>query len=154
LHACGQRSFPTELDNETGELLRSKGGEFGATTGRPRRCGWLDLPALKYSIMLSGVTDLIMTKADILSGFDTIKVCTAYKTKYGTTDRLPYDLDDVVEPVYTQVRGWTKELNVVRSIANLPAEMISYIELIEKETGVRIGIVSTGPDREQILYRN
>ena len=150
----GSGPFPTELDNDTGELLRSKGGEFGATTGRPRRCGWLDLPALKYSIMLSGVTDLIMTKADILSGFDTIKVCTAYKTKYGTTDRLPYDLDDVVEPVYTQVRGWTKELKVVRSIADLPAELVSYIELIEKETGVRIGIVSTGPDREQILYRN
>lgn len=150
----GSGPFPTELSDETGELLRSKGCEFGATTGRPRRCGWLDLPALKYSIMLNGVTDLIMTKADVLSGFENIKVCTAYKTRSGITDQVPYDQGEITDIVYIEVKGWKEELGQARSAGDLPSELLSYIELIEKETGVRVSIVSTGPDREQILYRD
>jgi adenylosuccinate synthase len=149
----GSGPFPTELLNETGELLRKTGNEFGATTGRPRRCGWLDLPVLKYSIMLNGVTQLFMTKADILSGFDTIKVCTSYKTANETIDEVPYDLYEVTEPVYTELKGWKKDLSQIKSVTEIPFELEDYMQFIEKETGVPIKYVSVGPDREQIFER-
>ncbi|MBT8195029.1 MAG: adenylosuccinate synthase, partial [Bacteroidia bacterium] len=116
----GSGPFPTELNDETGEALRKKGNEFGATTGRPRRCGWLDLVSLKYSIMLNGVTQLILTKADVLSGFDTIKVCTAYKVNGELSKEVPFSLDDEVEPVYTEVKGWHQEIDGITDIERIP----------------------------------
>lgn len=149
----GSGPFPTELNNEVGELIRKTGNEFGATTGRPRRCGWLDLPVLKYAVMLNGVTQLFMTKADILSGFDTLKVCTGYKVGSKVIDYVPYELNDVIEPVYTELKGWKKDLCSIKSINEIPSELEEYMKFIEKETGVAITFVSVGPDREQILIR-
>ena len=151
----GSGPFPTELNDEIGETLRKKGNEFGSTTGRPRRCGWLDLPALKYSIMLNGVTELIMMKADVLSSFDTIQVCTHYKINdEGLIDYIPYDLSrkDLV-PVYVEIPGWSADLTGLTSANDLPKELVSYIEYIENEVGVPIRIVSVGPDRLQTLIR-
>jgi adenylosuccinate synthase len=148
----GSGPFPTELNNETGELLRKQGNEFGATTGRPRRCGWLDLPALNYAIILNGVTKLIMMKADVLSGFEKIKIATAYKTSEGLTDQFPYSLDTVTGIVYDELEGWTEqELEGVTDIASLPASLKNYIKYIEEKTGVPITIVSLGPDRDQTI---
>ena len=151
----GSGPFPTELFDETGETLRKKGNEFGSTTGRPRRCGWLDLPALKYSIMLNGVDELIMMKADILSSFETIKVCTHYKINgEELIDFIPYDLSRKdLEPVYKEIPGWAADLTGLTSEKDLPSELINYIKFIEKETGVPIRIVSVGPDRIQTLIR-
>lgn len=149
----GSGPFPTELNDATGELIRKTGNEFGATTGRPRRCGWLDLPVLKYSIMLNGVTQLFMTKADILSGFDTINVCTHYKLGNQILDQVPYELYDVAEPVYKKMKGWNQDLCQIKSITEIPVELEEYIKFIEKETSVPITFVSVGPDREQILTR-
>lgn len=149
----GSGPFPTEQINATGEKLRETGKEFGATTGRPRRCGWLDMPALKYSLMLSGVTQLFMTKADVLTGFDTIKICTGYKTTDGLLEHLPYDLNDISEPVYTGLKGWTKDISSVTSVKDIPVELDDYMKFIEKETGVPVTFVSVGPNREQILTR-
>lgn len=149
----GSGPFPTELSCETGEELRVKGHEFGATTGRPRRCGWLDLPALRYSIMLNGVTQLIMTKADVLSGFETIKVCTAYKTAAGESGDFPYDLEKVIEPVYEELPGWNKDLSSVKSIQDLPENLMKYIKYLENKLSVPITIVSVGPNREQTIER-
>ena len=151
----GSGPFPTELNDETGEEIRKIGREFGATTGRPRRCGWLDLPALKYSILINGVTQLIMTKADVLSGFDTIQVCTSYKVNGVETDRFPYDIDEkYVEPVYTGLAGWKEDLTGIRSEADFPENLAAYIRFIEAQTGVKITIVSVGPDREQTIQRH
>jgi adenylosuccinate synthase len=147
----GSGPFPTELENETGEEIRRKGHEFGATTGRPRRCGWLDLPALKYSIMLNGVTKLIMMKADILSGFENIYVCKGYKTSEGIIDYFPYDLKVVQEPVYDKLPGWSEDLTMARKMSELPKNFVSYIEFLENELKVPITIVSVGPDREQTI---
>ncbi|HJZ40833.1 MAG TPA: adenylosuccinate synthase [Bacteroidales bacterium] len=149
----GSGPFPTELVDETGNYLRAKGHEYGATTGRPRRCGWLDLVALKYSIMINGVSQLIMTKADVMSDFDTIKVCTGYTIGGKTADNIPYDLEDITGTVYIEMKGWKKEVSGVTDKSGIPAELNEYISFIEKETGVPITIVSLGPDRKQIIFR-
>ncbi len=147
----GSGPFPTELSNEIGEKLRENGHEFGATTGRPRRCGWLDLPALKYSIMLNGVTKLIMTKADVLSGFDTIKVCTGYKTETQVIDYFPYNLESVKVPVYDEFPAWNRDLTNAKSMADIPERLIEYIHYLEEKLRIPIVIVSVGPNREQII---
>ena len=149
----GGGPFPTELTNQTGERLREKGKEYGATTGRPRRCGWLDLPVLKYSIMLNGVTQLFMTKADVFSGFDKIKVCTSYRIGNSEIDHLPYELEEISEPLYTELKGWETDLSAITSIRDIPSELEDYMKFIEKETGVQVTFVSVGPSREQILTR-
>jgi len=150
----GSGPFPTELFDETGDLLRSKGNEFGSTTGRARRCGWLDLPALKYAIMLNGVTELIMMKSDVLSGIGRIKVCTQYKYKGALTSEMPYDVvNEPIEPVYSELHGWDEDLTGVTSCEELPDALHAYIGYIEKETGVPVTIVSVGPDRTQTLQR-
>ena len=151
----GSGPFPTELNDAVGEQIRAVGREFGATTGRPRRCGWLDLPALNYAIMINGVTELMMMKADILSEFDTIKVCTHYKFKGETIDYLPYDIiDEAVEPVYIEMKGWKKDLTQMDSQDQLPVELTDYVKFIERETGVPIKVVSIGPDRKQTIMMN
>jgi adenylosuccinate synthase len=149
----GSGPFPTEQDNDTGSTLRKIGHEFGATTGRPRRCGWLDLVALKYSIMINGVTQLFMTKADVLSDFDTIKVAVKYKVHERETESLPHDLNDISEPVYVEKKGWKCDVSQVTNAGEMPNELVDYITFIEKETGVPVTIVSLGPDRNQILFR-
>ena len=148
----GSGPFPTELNNETGELLRKKGSEFGATTGRPRRCGWLDLPALNYAIILNGVTQLIMMKADVLSGFEKIKVATAYKTTEGVTEEFPYNLETVTDIVYDEFEGWTeKDLEGFTDKESLPVQIKNYIKYIEEKTGIPITIISLGPNRDQTI---
>ncbi|HJX70431.1 MAG TPA: adenylosuccinate synthase, partial [Bacteroidales bacterium] len=147
----GSGPFPTELTDRTGEQLREKGKEFGATTGRPRRCGWLDLPVLKYSIMLNGVTQLFMTKADVLSGFEKIKICTGYRIGNSEIDHMPFDLNDISQPLYAELKGWKTDVSSIKSTHDFPSELEDYMRFIEKETGVPITIVSVGPDREQIL---
>lgn len=151
----GSGPFPTELEDETGELIRKAGREFGATTGRPRRCGWLDLPALKYTILLNGVTKLIMTKPDVLNGFATIKVCTHYLYLGNKIDHMPFDIvNNEVEPVYTELPGWTLPENSMNDASQLPVELSDYICFLEKELGVPVVIVSVGPDRKETLARH
>lgn len=148
----GSGPFPTELLDATGENMRQKGKEFGATTGRPRRCGWLDLVALKYAIMLSGVNYLIMMKSDVLSGFDEVKVCTGYKVGDTITDQVPYDLcNETVVPVYETFKGWQEDLTVCRNKSELPASFMHYIQFLETSLGMPINIISVGPDREQTI---
>lgn len=150
----GSGPFPTELHDEVGERIRKAGSEFGATTGRPRRCGWIDLPALKYAIMINGVTQLIMTKADVLSEFGSIKVCTAYKHKGKTIDYLPFDvLDENIEAVYEEIPGWKEDLTGLSEIGEIPSELNHYIEYLEEKLETPITIVSVGPDRIQTLIR-
>ena len=150
----GSGPFPTELNDETGEELRRKGFEFGATTGRPRRTGWLDLPALKYAIMIDGVTELIMMKADVLDTFETIKVCTGYKVDGVETDQVPYDTYAEVEPIYKEFKGWNKDLSQITREEELPFEFMNYVRFIEKELNVPISVISLGPDRVQTIFRN
>jgi len=147
----GSGPFPSELLDDEGELLREIGKEFGSTTGRPRRCGWLDLVALKYSIMLNGVTQLIMTKTDVLDTFDIIKVATAYSIEGKLTDKLPYDLAADVKPVFTEMPGWKTDLTGVRSKDHFPKELNEYVQFLEKELQVPVKFISVGPDREQII---
>ena len=147
----GSGPFPTELLDQVGEELRQKGFEFGATTGRPRRTGWLDLPALKYAIMIDGVTELIMMKADVLDTFDTIKVAVGYKVNGKKSDRVPYDTYATIEPVYKEFKGWKCDLTGVRKREELPANFLKYIAFIEKELGVPVKMVSLGPDRKQTI---
>jgi len=152
----GSGPFPTELLDEEGELMRKEGKEFGSTTGRPRRCGWLDLPALKYSIMINGVTQLLMMKADVLSIFPVIKACVRYQLKDGSmTDVLPYELvHEKITPVYKEFEGWSSPLNVEgSSVENLPEQLNVYIKFLEEELQVPITMVSTGPDRTQTVFR-
>jgi adenylosuccinate synthase len=150
----GSGPFPTELNDETGENIRQTGHEFGATTGRPRRTGWLDLVALKYSVMISGVTQLMMTKADVLDHFDTIKAAVAYRINGEETHQLPFDINDVhIEPVYKEFSGWKKPLAGLRREEELPAELMAYVRFIEEETGVPVKIISVGPNREQTIER-
>lgn len=149
----GSGPFPTEQENATGEEMRKIGVEFGATTGRPRRCGWLDLVALKYSIMLNGVTALIMTKADVLDGFDSIKVATAYKVNGKITYTMPFEIDVPIEPVYKDFKGWKTNISNFKNESELPKNLIDYIKFIETETGVPITIVSVGPGREATIIR-
>jgi adenylosuccinate synthase len=151
----GSGPFPTELNDGTGEELRKAGNEFGATTGRPRRCGWLDLPALKYTIMINGVSDLIMTKPDVLSGFENIKVCTQYKIDGKIIDYLPFDtVGKDIEPIYTTLKGWMADLSKVRTENDFPAEFSDYISFLEAELNVPVSIVSVGPDRTQTIMRS
>ncbi|HCN84167.1 MAG TPA: adenylosuccinate synthase [Sphingobacteriaceae bacterium] len=148
----GGGPFPTELNDETGEELRRIGHEFGATTGRPRRCGWIDLPALKYAIMLNGVTELVMTKADVLSGFDKIYACTHYKYDGEVIDYMPYDICSIhPEPVYKELEGWNEDLTGIRSPGEVPAKLLSYVKYLESVLEVPIKYLSVGPDRVQTL---
>lgn len=149
----GSGPFPTELFDETGEQLRKQGFEFGSTTGRPRRCGWLDLVALKYSIMINGVTEIVLTKADVMNNFDIIKVCTSYKIDGNICERFPAEIDSVIEPQYINFKGWNSNITDVNNYDELPIECKKYIEFIENETGVKISIVSTGPDRAETIIR-
>lgn len=151
----GSGPFPTELLEETGERMRQEGREFGATTGRPRRCGWLDLPALKYAIMLNGVSQLVMMKVDVLNIFDTIRVCTHYQMPDGTvTEQLPYDLCDTdVIPVYKDFAGWQTSLDGIHTFDKMPAELATYVHYLEEELNLPITFVSTGPDREALVHR-
>lgn len=150
----GSGPFPTELFDEAGETMGRVGNEFGATTGRPRRCGWLDLVALKYAVRVNGVTQLMMMKADVLSGFDTLKICTAYKYKGDRIEHLPYNIEpENVEPIYSEMKGWQSDLTKMTDESQLPQELMDYIHFLEKELEVPIKIVSVGPDRTQTILR-
>ncbi|MCR4566285.1 MAG: adenylosuccinate synthase [Bacteroidales bacterium] len=149
----GSGPFPTELFDQTGEKLRQIGHEFGATTGRPRRCGWLDLVALKYAVMMNGVTELIMMKSDVLDDFDTIRIATAYKQDGKEIDWFPYDGAENIEPVYTDFKGWKTSLCEIRSYDALPQAFKDYVAFIEKECGVPVRIISVGPDREAVIRK-
>ena len=147
----GSGPFPTELLDETGDKLRKEGHEFGSTTGRPRRCGWIDIVALKYAIMLNGVTKIVITKADVLDKFDTIYAATAYKRGDETLTVFPYQLDDTIEAIYTEFPGWKTDLTKIRSEDEFPEKLKSYISFLEKELEVPIKYLSVGPDRELII---
>ena len=149
----GSGPFPTELFDETGEKLRDVGREFGSTTGRPRRCGWLDMVALKYSVMLNGVTGLIMMKADVLNDFDTIKVAVDYDIKGGQTSQFNYEVSDGVQPVYREFKGWKCDINSIRNYEDFPVELKEYVEFIEQQCGIPVKIISVGPDREETIIR-
>ncbi len=149
----GSGPFPTELNDATGELIRKKGCEYGATTGRPRRCGWLDIPALKYAIMINGVTKLFMMKSDILSGFKNIKVCTSYKVEGKQQTEILFDNNTAVDPVYTELRGWDEDISDIREFNALPENLRHYIKFIEDQTGIAVTIVSVGPDRNSTIFR-
>lgn len=150
----GSGPFPTELFDEDGETMGRVGNEFGATTGRPRRCGWLDLVALKYAVQVNGVTELMMMKADVLSGFETIKVCTAYNYKGEKITHLPYNIEaENVTPIYSELKGWSEDLTKMSKAEDLPSALSAYIDFLEKELEVPIKIVSVGPDRTQTIHR-
>ena len=149
----GSGPFPTELFDETGEALCRLGHEFGAVTGRKRRCGWLDMVALKYAIMVDGVTKLIIMKADVMNDFDTIKVAEAYEIDGRRVTEFPYDIQDDVKPVYREFKGWKTDLKQVRRYEDFPAEFKTYVEYIERETGVPVAIISVGPDRDETIVR-
>lgn len=149
----GSGPFPTELFDETGEKIRQIGHEFGAVTGRPRRCGWLDLVALKYTVMLNGVTDLIMMKSDCLDSFETIKVCTSYVIDGKETKQFPFDTEAAITPVYTEFKGWNQDLTGMRKESELPETFKDYIKFMEDYLKVPIKIISLGPDREATIER-
>jgi adenylosuccinate synthase len=149
----GSGPFPTELEDEDGDLLRKTGREFGSTTGRPRRCGWLDIPALKYAIMLNGVDELLMMKADVLSPFETIKVCDSYQLNGEAIDHIPFDgmgLD--LKPQYIEMKGWKVDIDQLNTYPELPTEVIDYVKYVESEVNVPVSVVSVGPDRSQTLF--
>ena len=151
----GSGPFPTELDNELGEELRKIGHEFGATTGRPRRTGWIDLPALKYAIMLNGVTQLVMTKADVLSGFEKIYACTHYNYNGEIIDYMPYDISSIKpEPLFEEIDGWQEDLTGIREPHEIPEKLAAYIKYLEKHLEVPVKYLSVGPDRLQTLILN
>lgn len=150
----GSGPFPTELFDETGDTLGSRGHEFGAVTGRKRRCGWIDLVALRYAVMINGVDRLIMMKADVLDTFDTIKACVAYKVNGQLTDRFPFDAAaESIEPVYEELPGWRTDLSACRTEDDFPAEFTQYIGYVEQALGAPVCILSVGPDREQTIIR-
>jgi adenylosuccinate synthase len=149
----GSGPFPTELFNENGQSLRDNGHEYGSVTGRPRRCGWIDLVALRYAIMINGVTDLIMMKSDVMDTFDTIKACVSYNINGEDTKDFPFDINEGVKPVYVEIPGWKTDLTKVKSESAFPERFNDYIVFLEKELGVRIKFVSVGPDREQTIER-
>ncbi|MED5307479.1 MAG: adenylosuccinate synthase [Bacteroidota bacterium] len=150
----GNGPFPTELKGKSGEIMAQKGNEFGSTTGRARRCGWIDLPALKYAININGVTKLSMMKSDVLSGFDKIKVCTAYKLNGKTTSELPYDMNSTeITPLYESFDCWKEDISNIKSVNEIPKEFKNYIEFLEKELCTPISIISVGPDRSQTIFR-
>ena len=150
----GSGPFPTELFDTYGETMGRIGNEFGATTGRPRRCGWLDLVALKYAVQINGVTQLMMMKGDVLSGFDKLKVCTSYNYKGETINHLPYNIEEEnITPIYTELEGWKEDLTKMTDASQLPKTLNDYIAFLENELEVPIRIVSVGPDRTQTIYR-
>ncbi len=149
----GAGPFPTELFDETGEKICALGHEFGAVTGRKRRCGWIDLVALKYAVMVDGVTKLIMMKSDVLDSFDTIKACVAYKVNGEETEDFPFDISEGVEPVYVELPGWKTDMTKMQSEDEFPEEFNAYISFLEDQLGVPIKFVSIGPDREQTIER-
>ncbi len=151
----GSGPFPTELEDEVGERIRKEGSEFGATTGRPRRCGWVDLPALKYAIMINGVTELSMMKSDVLDSFETIRVCTHYLVNGEKLDYFPFDIIDTeITPVYEDVKGWNCDLTKLSSYDDAPSELKDYVKYLEEKLEVPIKVVSVGPDRKQTLNNN
>jgi adenylosuccinate synthase len=151
----GSGPFPTELENETGELLRKIGNEFGATTGRPRRCGWMDLVALQYACMLNGVTQLVITKADVLDAFDTLEICTSYKINGKETAEIPFQMtNSPIEPQYKQLKGWKMESSQMKEAEQLPGEMKTYIEFINTKLSAKVHYISNGPGRDQIIKLN
>jgi len=155
LTRVGSGPFPTELFDQTGVAIQKAGNEFGATTGRPRRCGWIDLPALKYAINVNGVTKLMMMKADVLSCFPYIKVCTHYKYNGEIIDHLPYNIEgDKIEPLYKEFPCWKEDLTGLTDMSDLPKELIDYVAYLEKELETPITIVSVGPDRTQTIHNN
>jgi adenylosuccinate synthase len=149
----GSGPFPTELNDDTGNRMRDRGHEFGSTTGRPRRCGWLDIPALKYAIMVNGVTRLFMTKADVLSGFDTIKICTSYKVDGKECFEQPFRNDTAVEPEYVEMPGWKGNISGIKEYQKLPAALKKYIDFVERQTHLPVAMVSVGPDRNETIFR-
>jgi adenylosuccinate synthase len=150
----GSGPFPTELFDEVGSTMARVGNEFGSVTGRQRRCGWLDLVALKYAVRINGVTQLMMMKGDVLSGFKTLKVCTAYKYNGQEIDHLPYTIEpENVQPIYTEFKGWNADLTGMTTYDALPSELKEYIAFIEEQVGVPISIVSVGPDRKQTIMK-
>lgn len=149
----GSGPFPTELFDKDGEEMCTVGREFGSTTGRRRRCGWLDMVALKYSVMINGVTELIMMKADVLNSFQELKIAVAYKVNGVETNEFPYESCGDIVPVYKTFKGWNCDINSIRKYEDFPSELKEYVEFIEKETGVKISIVSVGPDRAETILR-
>jgi adenylosuccinate synthase len=150
----GSGPFPTELFDKDGEIMSKVGHEFGATTGRPRRCGWLDLVALKYAVQINGVSQLMMMKGDVLSGFDTLKICTSYNYKGNEISHLPFNIEaHNVTPIYTEFNGWKEDITGMTRAETLPKELIDYIEFIEDFVEVPVKIVSVGPDRKQTIMR-
>jgi adenylosuccinate synthase len=149
----GEGPFPTEIDDEAGEELRRRGQEFGAVTGRPRRCGWLDLPQLRYSNQINGTDWLVITKLDVLDDLEWIPVCTGYEIDGKALDTMPADVRGIeaIQPVYTRLRGWKCSTEGVRSFDELPRTAQEYLRFMERETGAKIALVSTGPDRDQTL---
>ncbi len=149
----GSGPFPTELFDADGQKMRDVGHEYGSTTGRPRRCGWLDMVALKYAVMMNGASKLIMMKGDVLNEFPTLKVCTGYTVGGEQLDYFPYETNEDITPVYKEFKGWNTDINGVRRYEDFPAEFKAYVEFIEQETGVPVSIISVGPDREETVIR-
>ena len=148
----GSGPFPTELENETGEQLRKTGSEFGATTGRPRRCGWMDLVALKFACIINGVTQIVMTKADVLDAFNELSICTSYKIDGKATEQIPFQMTwNKIEPQYQNFKGWNTDISKMREESELPKEMQEYVQFINSSLGVPIRYISNGPGREQII---
>jgi len=149
----GSGPFPTELFDEDGQLLRDNGCEYGSVTGRPRRCGWIDLVALRYTVMLNGVTKLVMMKSDVLDSFETIKACVAYRINGVETEELPFDITEGIEPIWVELPGWKTDMTKMQSEDEFPEEFNNYLTFLEEELGVPIAIVSVGPDRAQTIIR-
>ncbi|NLM97658.1 MAG: adenylosuccinate synthase [Halanaerobiaceae bacterium] len=155
LTRVGEGPFPTELTDEIGEYLREKGHEYGVTTGRPRRCGWFDLPIIKHACRVNGITEIALTKLDVLTGIDEIKVCTAYEYRGELLEEFPLESETLSEckPVYISINGWQEDIIGITNYEELPVEVQNYIELIEDSTGVRVSIIGTGPEREEAIIR-
>jgi adenylosuccinate synthase len=149
----GSGPFPSELKNETGERIRTLGHEFGATTGRERRCGWIDLPALKYAIMINGVTELSMMKADVLDSFENIFVCTHYLQNGEKINYFPFEISDDTKPVFKEIKGWNQDITQLKNENEFPKELSEYIKFLEQELDVPISIVSVGPNRSETIIR-
>jgi adenylosuccinate synthase len=148
----GSGPFPTELEDETGEKLRKVGNEFGATTGRPRRCGWMDLVALHYACMLNGCTQIVMTKADVLDAFDELQVCTSYRIDGKETAEIPFQMmHSKIEPVYQAFKGWNTDSSVIKEATALPTEMTDYVAFLNKALPCEVRYISNGPGRDQII---
>lgn len=151
----GSGPFPTELNDQMGEAIRQKGREFGSTTGRPRRCGWLDIPALNYAIMVNGVNKLIMMKADVLGELDHIQICTQYQVGGKETQELPYRMEtEQISPLYQTLQGWKQDISMIKTPQDLPSQVFDYVKFIEKNTQIPVGVISCGPDRDQTFQLN